>query len=80
MVQLPGDEVLCDLTEPVRVFAGEGVAGVPALQQALVDVHAAAGLAVERLRHEGGDGARLLGDGLERVAEGDDVVGCLERR
>ena len=45
-----------------------------------MDVHAAARLAVERLGHEGRDHPGLLGDRLEGVAEGDEVVGSLERR
>src|ERR1700676_1857929 len=49
VVQLPGDEVLRDGAEPVRVVAGERVAGVATADQALVDVHPAARLPVEGL-------------------------------
>ena len=54
----------------------EGVLVAP--EEALVDVHAAAVLAEERLRHEGGVAAVLVRDLLHDRAVGHDVVGHLQ--
>ncbi len=80
MVELTGDEVLCDVAEPVRIVARESIGRVAQAHQALMHVHAAPGLAVERLWHERRDHAGLLRDGLERVAKRDQIVRGLERR
>src|SRR5690606_27078272 len=52
---------------------GEDVAPV-AVQQAHVQVHAAAGLAGQRLGHEAGQRAVLAGDGLDHTLEQHRVV------
>ena len=78
VVQQPGDEALADLRQAelvARVVERVDVA----LEQRQVRVHARAERALDRLGHERGVHAELVGDLLHDQAERHDVVGHRER-
>ena len=77
VVQDAGDVVLGHLREIVLVPAVEEGVLAP-LEERLVDVHAAAVLPEDRLRHEGRVDAVLPRDLLDRGPVGHDLVGHLE--
>ena len=79
MRQLPGDEFLRNQAQPILVLrVGEQVLAIR--PERLVRVHAAAVDAGNRLGHEGGIDAVVLGDGFQRLAQGDGVIGGAQRQ
>src|SRR5262249_26702222 len=80
-------EVLEDAGDERPRVGGETVGGRPvveavaiSLPQREVDVSAVAGIRRPRLRRERRDEAVARGDGADRLADEDLLVGCLERR